>query len=449
MSKSLHKRSFSITKSLSLFAEALEVLPAGTGSNARLLRATCPIEIPCTIFIQRAHGAHIWDVDGNKYIDYRLGYGPVILGHGYKPVLRAVDKAEHDGIVYALGNRLEVELAKRINNYVPCAEMTRFANSGTEATMTALRIARGFTKKERFIKFEGHFHGTNDYMLYSNDPPFKSRLNVPYVQSIGIPKDIQKYILIEEWNNFQSIERMVKKYHDQIAAIITEPIMGNAAAIMPKEGYLAHLRELCDDYNIVLIFDEVKTGFRIAMGGAQEVYHVKPDIACLAKSLGNGYPIAAITGQHEFMELIGPGKVAHGGTYSSNPVSMAAALQTLHDLDHRDVHEYLSRFGTKMMQGIHEVFLDNNIPHIVQGHPTMFQFLLTNRNHVENYRDLKHCDMKWYAKIHLELMKRGVMFDEDNEEVIFTCFSHTAEDREKTLHALDASIKAIKIKPKV
>lgn len=440
---------FRLSGSMHLFRESTKLLPAGTGSNARLMRAACPIMAPCTIFIDKAKGSHIWDVDGNRYIDYRLGYGPVILGHGYPAVHQATCRAEKEGVVYALGNELEIELARRITEIVPCAEKMRFANSGTEATMAAIRIARGYTKKDKILKFEGQYHGWHDAVSWSySHPLWKKPIGARVPESWGIPQSVAHDVIVEEWNNFERIERAIKRNHGELAAVILEPVMGNAAVIPPVPGFLKHLRRLCTQYGVLLIFDEVKTGFRLAMGGAQELFGVTPDLACYAKSLGNGYPIAVIAGKAGIMDVIGPGKVAHGGTYSSNPVSLAAGIMTLEVLRRKNVFSSIGKFGAKLMRGIDEVLSDHKFAHLVQGYPGMFQFLFTRKTRITNYRELAACDMDLFAKLHFELMKRGVMLDEDNEEPIFTCFAHSREDLHHTLAALDESCDAIKKMPR-
>lgn len=444
------KREFKITKSMELFSEALKYLPAGVGSNARLWRSgICPPGLPCSIFISRAKGAYMWDVDGNKYIDYRLGYGPVILGHDYEEVSLRVRKAEHLGAVYAAGHELEVNVAKKIISLVPCAEMLRFSSTGTEATMNAIRIARAATNKDKIIKFEGHFHGTHDYVLWSTEPPFdwpvRDHNQIPQPQSLGIPKVIKDTIIVERWNDFDAIEKTVKENKDEVAAIITEPIMGNAAAIMPQPGYLKHLRELCDKNNILLIFDEVKTGFRVDIGGAQKLFKVKPDIATIAKAMGNGYPVSAIVGKKEYMELIGPGKVSHGGTYSSNPISLAAVDATLDELKRRKVIEHIRKMGLRLMKGLSEILSDTHLPHLMNGVPGMFQIAFTQESEIKEWRDLKYCELKMYPFLHVELLKRGVVTDADIEEPLFLSFSHKKKEIQKTLEAYgDCCITAYK-----
>jgi glutamate-1-semialdehyde 2,1-aminomutase len=440
------KKDLKISKSAKLFSEALNVMPGGATSNARLWQTAqlCPIYTPCTIFARRAYGSHIWDVDGNKYIDYRLGFGPIILGHSYPAVRKAIHKEERKGTVYALDNELELDVAKKIIEMVPSAEMVRFSVTGTEATMHAIRLARAYTKKNVILKFEGHYHGGHDYLLYSTSPPYDTKIR-PYPESLGIPPAISKLVIVETFNNFESIEKTVKARHKQIAAIILEPIMGNASAIMPKPGYLKFLKELCDRYDILLIFDEVKTGFRVSRGGAQELYGVKPHLTTLGKSMSNGYPVSAIAGRKDIMEFFGPGihHVTQGGTYTGNPHVLTAAKATLGILKDRTVYTRLGRYGARLMKGIREALEDNGIKAIVQGHPAMFQYVLTNnRKEINNYRELKtNYGVDMYSKIQYWLLTQGIMLDEDSQECWYTCLSHSLdEDLEDTLKAFRISI---------
>ncbi len=433
-------RKFTLKKSMEMHEKALQVLPRGVSSNARLWHKLCRTDRPCSIFIERAKGSHLWDVDGNEYIDYRLGFGPVILGHSYPAVHDRIHKYDEKGIIFALDNPLEVSVAEKVRKLVPSAEMARYSVSGTEATMHAIRIARGYTGREKIIKFEGAYHGAYDYALFSTEPAFDSPRGVPIPASLGIPKALNDLVIVQEWNDFESVEKTVSKHGGEVAAIICEPVMGNAAVIPPAPGYLEFLKELSDRHGIVLIFDEVKTGFRLAPGGAQQLFGVTPHLSTFAKSLANGYPVSMIVGLKEIMDIVGPKKVAHGGTYAGNPVSMAAAEATLDEFDARNVHESINRFGGKMMKGIREILEDRHVEGIVQGFPGMFQVLFTKQPEVRNYRDLKSCDFELFARLQLELLKRGVMFDEDNGEPLFTCYSHDKEDLEKTLQAFDAAL---------
>jgi glutamate-1-semialdehyde 2,1-aminomutase len=427
---------------MQLYREALSVLPAGVSSNARVWRTACPTNMPCSLFVSKARGSHIWDVDGNEYIDYRMGFGPVILGHSDPRIHARVHQVDEQGLVYALSHELEVNVAKKIASMVPCADMVRFCNSGTEATMHAIRVARAYTKREAIVKFEGMYHGAHDYLLFSTDPPFEKARGAPtsFPMSAGIPKAIQKLCLVERWNDFDRIEKLVKRKGDRIAAIITEPIMGNCAAILPRDGYLKHLRELCSEHGIVLIFDEVKTGFRVAPGGAQERFGVTPDLATFAKSMGNGYPVACFAGPTEIMNIIGPAKVVHGGTYSGNPVSLAAVDATLDVLKTGEAYATLEAFGSKLMRGLAEVAEEERTRMLVTGVPEMFQILFTPRREVHEYRDLAKADLDKYAALHLELLHHGVMIDEDNMECFFTCEDHGDEDLERTIAAFHTAL---------
>jgi len=421
-----------------LYKEALKYLPFGVSSNARLWRQICPTNLPCTIFVKKAQGSHIWDVDDNKYIDYRLGYGPVILGHGHNKVTERVRQVEEKGAVYALGNELEITVAKKICSMVPCADMVRFSVTGTEATMTALRVARAAKKKYGLVKFVGHYHGHHDAVLFSTAPRFKDvSTKIKIVASQGIPPSTQRLVHVARWNNFEQVEKIVKKHAKELGAIICEPVAMNMSTIPPKPGFLKHLRELCDKYDVTLIFDEVKTGFRLHPGGAQTMYKVTPDLAAFAKAMGNGYPISAIAGKKEYMEKIGPGGVSHGGTYASNPISLAAADATLDEIKSGRVHNHLNKYGKKMMHGISDIFRDRKVAHLIQGFPSAFNFLFTKQESVSEYSELAKCDFAMYAKLNVELMKAGVMLDEDNGEPIYTSYSHKDKDLWDTLEAFD------------
>jgi len=320
--------------------------------------------------------------------------------------------------------------------------MVRFCNSGTEATMHAIRVARAYTKREAVVKFEGMYHGAHDYLLFSTDPPFDRARGAPKAipMSAGIPQALRKLCLVERWNDFDRIEKLVKAKGDRIAAIITEPIMGNCAAIMPRDGYLKHLRQLASDHGIVLIFDEVKTGFRVAPGGAQARFGVTPDMATFAKSMGNGYPVACFAGSTELMNTIGPSKVVHGGTYSGNPVSLAAVDATLDILKTGEAHAKLESFGSRLMRGLAEVADEEHTRMLVNGVPEMFQILFTRQREVHEYRDLAKCDLAKYAALHVELLNHGVMIDEDNMECFFTCEDHSDEDLERTVEAFHTAL---------
>ena len=442
------KTTIKLTKSYELFRKASKILPGGVSSNARLWATArfCPIYTPCTIFLKRARGSHVWDIDNNEYIDYRLGFGPVILGHSYPDVTKALGRAEKKGSIYGLDNELEIKVAETIISMVPCAEMVRFSVTGTEATMHAIRAARAYTKKDVIVKFAGHYHGSHDYLLYSAHHTPVINLDKPYRMSEGIPKAIDNLIMVSQWNDAEEISTIMKKNHKKIAAIITEPIMGNAAGIMPQPGYLKLLKELCDQYDSLLIFDEVKTGFRVAKGGAQELFNVTPHLTTMAKSISNGYPLSVITGQREIMEMYGPGRVAQGGTYAGNPISLAATKATLQVLNKPNTYTKLNSFGTKLINGINEIFMKNGINVSINGVPTMFQYAIFKdvAQPVRNYLDLSKSDADMFSKLQYELMKQGVLVDEDYEECFYTSLSHSDADLKKTLEAFEIAVPAAK-----
>ena len=330
---------------------------------------------------------------------------------------------------------------------VPCAEKVRFANSGTESTMTAIRIARGSTKKEKIIKFQGHYHGHHDYLLFSTQHCRFDICKEP--ASLGIPKVIGDLLFVEKWNDFEGVEKTIKQHHREIAAIILEPVMANATVIPPEPGFLRHLRELCDKYNIVMIFDEVKTGFRLGLGGAQEMFHVTPDLATFAKSLGNGYPIACVAGKKEMMSMIRKGGVFHGGTYAANPVSLTAANATLDYLMKKDVYERIGLHGKRLMKGMEHVLQEQKIRGIGQGYPSMFNFIFTNKEKIITFNDLKSADFDLFEKIHTPLLREGVMIDEDPEEPMYLSYSHSNADVKETLEAFSAVCSRVNVRKKV
>jgi glutamate-1-semialdehyde 2,1-aminomutase len=325
-------------------------------------------------------------------------------------------------------------------------ELLRFTNTGTEATMHALRVARGYTGREKFIKFEGQYHGMHDYVLFSTaGSPISAmgsrRSPVPVQNGSGIPHKIREYVIMLPFNDFEAVERAVKSQHGDIAAMLIEPGLGNIAGLEPSPGYLAHLRQLCDDYGIVMIFDEVKTGFRLANGGAHEAYGVIPDLSTYAKSLGNGYPVAALGGKREVMDIVGPGSVSHGGTFGANGVSMAAANAVLDILAESPVLEEMARRGQRLKSGLDEVLSDADIPHQMTGHPNMQGFLITDRP-VKEVRDMVHHDEALYSEILGNLYEMGVWAEDDAREPWFLCEAHTDELIDETLNRFEDAVKA-------
>ena len=445
--KKARAKKLSMTNSMRLFRRAAKVMPGGVSSNARMWQHAdfCPTDVPCTLFVRKAKGPHIWDVDGNKYVDYRLGFGPVILGHSHPGVVSQMHAHEKRGSVYAFDNELEVTVAEKMVKAIPCAEMVRYSVTGTEATMHAIRLARGYTKRKVIMKFEGHYHGGHDYLLFSTAHTPTLGAERPHKMSLGIPDEIDRLVEVAEFNNFEDVEKKIKRVGKNLAAVIMEPMMGNGAGIMPVPGFLKFVQEMCERNGSLLIADEVKTGFRVAYGGAQELFKFKPQLATYAKSISNGYPLSAIAGEEEIMKMFGQKKVFHGGTYAGNPMSMVAADATLDILKRPGTYRKMNAYGRKLMNGIDRSLRDSGVNHAIQGAPTMFQFVPAHGSKVTKYHDIYRklrtsCDLNMFSKTQMELMKEGVMIDMDQEECLYLSLSHGKAELKKTLDAFDAAV---------
>ncbi len=425
-----------------LFEKARQYIPYGVNSNFRYWGDDD------TLVIQRGQGAYIWDADGKRYIDYRLAFGPIILGHAHPKVNQAVAEAIQNGTLFAWTTPYEISLAERIVRLTG-VDKVRLTNTGSEATMHALRIARAYTNREKFIKFEGQYHGQVDYFMFSTaSSPARAlgsrRSPISSPTTSGIPRDIHKYVINLPFNDFEAVERTVKDKWGDIAAIIVEPLLGNAAGILPEPGFLEHLRKLCDEYGIVLIFDEVKTGFRIANGGAQEYFGVRADLVTYAKAMGNGFPIAAIGGKEEVMMTVQPGATAHGGTYSGNVAGAAAADAVLAILETEPVIETIWQRGEALMKGIDQILSDAGIPHVVTGLPPIFSIMLGSDEAPKDFRGYLQTDGELYEAIAMELIARGVMPDSDGREPWFLCAALSEDDVAETLNVFSDAVKAVK-----
>jgi glutamate-1-semialdehyde 2,1-aminomutase len=429
-------------KTNALFKRAKAVIPHGVNSNFRYWGDDD------TLIITHGEGPYVWDADGTRYIDYRLGFGPIILGHGEPTVVKRVQEAIQGGTVYAWTTPYEIELCERITRMCK-VDKVRLTNTGTEATMHALRIARAYTAREKFIKFEGQYHGMADYFMFSTASAHPGALgskcdpiNVPVTS--GIPKGINQYVINLPFNDFERLEETIHAKWGDIAAVIVEPILGNAAGIMPKPGYLEKMRELCDKYGIVLVFDEVKTGFRIANGGAQEFFNIQADLVTYAKAMGNGFPIAAIAGKEEVMMTVEPGAMAHGGTYSGNVVGAVAGIATLECLDTEPIIETINNRGNALMSGIGEILTEADVPHVVIGAPSMFGVILGTDQEPHDFRDYFKGDGELYENLAYELIHRGVQPDGDAREPWFLCAALSEADVAETLNIFNDSVKAVK-----
>jgi glutamate-1-semialdehyde 2,1-aminomutase len=426
-------------KSSALQRKASAVMPLGVNSNFRFWGEGI------TPYVKKANGGYLWDVDGNRFIDYRLAFGPIILGHAYAEVDAKVHEEIDKGVLFAMTSELEIAVMEKIVAMCPAVELARLACSGTEATMHALRVARAYTGRDLVIKFEGMYHGFQDYTLFSTYAPVEAygnyRSPIPVPSSSGIPRALNDLIITLPFNDREVLEKTLRHVGYDVAAIIVEPCMGNCGAVLPEPGFLEFIRTQTREYGIVFILDEVKTGFRIARGGAQEFYNLMPDMATYAKSLGNGYPIAAFGGKREIMEVIGQG-VAQGGTFNNNKPGVAAAYATLELMEKLPVHETISKRGRCLMDGIQRIFNDAGIPACVSGYPAMFSFAVGLEN-VTNQRDWNNSEREYYLRLVEAAIERGVMPDHDPREPWFLCFSHSDNDIDETLNVMYDCVRSV------
>ncbi|OGO59628.1 MAG: hypothetical protein A2029_11100 [Chloroflexi bacterium RBG_19FT_COMBO_47_9] len=431
--------SFSRTNSANLQKRAQSVIPLGVNSNFRYWGDGI------TPYVQNAKGGYLWDVDGNRYIDYRLAFGPIILGHAYDDVNAKVHEEIDRAVLCAMTSELEVDVADLIVEMCPAVDMVRLACSGTEATMHALRIARAYTGREKVIKFEGMYHGFQDYTLFSTYAPAEVYGNwnspVPIPSSSGIPKVLSDLIITLPFNNFDVLDKTLRRCGNEVAALIAEPCLGNCGAIEPLPGFLEYIREKCTEYGIVFILDEVKTGFRIARGGAQEYYNLRPDLATYAKAMGNGFPVAAFGGKREIMSIIGNG-VAQGGTYNNNMPGIAAAYATLKLIKEQPILETIERRGRRLMDGIKSIFNKAGIPICINGYPAMFSFAV-GLEKVIGQRDWNDSERDYYLRLVEAAIERGVMPDLDPREPWFLCYAHSEQDIDTTLSVMEDVVKDI------
>jgi glutamate-1-semialdehyde 2,1-aminomutase len=430
--------------SFALYEEAKHHLPSGASSNVRVYAHD-----PFPILFRKGLGSRVWDVDDNQYVDLLSSYGSIVLGHSHPAVLRAIGEQIQNGTMLGTTTELEVEVAKKIQSAVPSAEMVSFANTGTEATMEAIRIARAFTGRDKILKFEGHYHGHHDYVLFSVESPSivagleQAPSKLPYYP--GIPDGISRTVVVAPWNDPTSLERALKRNANDLAAIITEPVMGSAGIIPPRNDYLKSMRELADKYDVLLIFDEVLTGFRIALGGAQEFYGVKPDIGCYAKALGGGTPIAAVAGRRDVMGMIGPGKIGYGGTYNGNSLCLAAANATLDELmkDDGALFRRMHLTAAEIVEGLRELIERHHLDGIVQGVGPMFQLYFTEAKKILNYRHTLQSDFAKFRDFRNLMLHRGVYLHPDGSERMMITAAHDDSDVQWVLSAAEDSLREL------
>jgi glutamate-1-semialdehyde 2,1-aminomutase len=427
-----------------LFTRAQEVLPGGVGSSARGVRAGWE---PYPPFIASGSGSRVTDVDGNEYVDYLMGLGPLLLGHRPPEVTAAVVNAiQQLGTVFGLPYELEAEAARKVADAVPSVDMVRFANSGSEVVGTAVRLARAVTGRKLILRFEGMYHGWLDTVYWSNHPDPAAAgppdRPVPVPAGKGLLPEVGDSLLVLTWNDADGFEKLMAERGDEIAAVITEPVMLNTGCILPEPGYLELLRERSRAYGALLIFDEVITGFRFARGGAQEFFGVMPDLTTMAKGLGGGFPVAAIGGTREVMEAIADGRYSHSGTYNSNVIQMAAVSATM-DLLTPERYGDARALGGSLMDGLTELLAAKGIPAHVVGLGTVFQMWFTDEP-IRNWRDASRlADEERFATWWGEMRSRGVLFHPGQFENLFVSMAHTREDVDRTLEAAAGALAAL------
>jgi len=409
-------------KQLAMYRRALRTLPGGTDSNFRAWGED-------TVYVDRGKGCTIWDLDGNEFIDLRMGYGPVILGHADDRVDDYVNERMRRGVSFSLTSEDEVATGELIKELNPWVGKVRMTVSGTEATMHAMRVARAYTGKTKIVKFEGQYHGVHDYALISVAPNNMADLGdeenpVGLAWGRGIPAEIAKTIIPARYNNLERLRTLFERQGDEIAAVIVEPVLGNAQGILPQPGFHQAMRALTEEFGILLIFDEVKTGFRFAKGGAAEFFGITPDIATYAKAMGNGYPAAAFAGREDVMSVL-PDKVSHGGTYAGNRVAAAAARKTLEILRDTDALARIHRTGEQLRAGISSLVEAKGLAYHLTGHPSMFGVMFTDKVATE-YRDWATTDHELYDAIAVGMHARGAMPEPDSREPWFVSEAHAA-----------------------
>ena len=423
-------------KSIEMFREAQEFIPGGVNSPVRAFKAVGGDPL----FIERADKAYIWDVDGNKYIDYVCSWGPMILGHRYPSVVNALREQLEKGTSFGAPTELETELAKLIIRAVPSIEKVRMVNSGTEATMSAIRLARGYTKRNKIVKFEGCYHGHADFLLIKAG---SGALTLGVPSSPGVPESIAQNTISARFNDKDSLKEIFEKEGEDIAAVVVEPIAGNMGVVLPKDGYLEFLRDITKQYGSLLIFDEVMTGFRVSYGGAQSVYNIDPDITCLGKIIGGGLPVGAYGGKREIMAYVAPeGEVYQAGTLSGNPLAMAAGIATLKELSKPGIYQELEEKSKKLEQGIKQAALNNGIP-ITQNRAGSMLCTFFTSTEVVDYDTACTSDTKLFARFFRELLKEGIYIAPSQFEAMFVSIAHTDEDIDVTIDAVERVFKRL------
>ena len=424
-----------LKKSKQLFQDAKKIIPSGVNSPVRYFE-------PYPFFVKKSNGSLIWDVDGKRYIDFCNGYGALLLGHRRREIISAVSKQLKLGTLYCTPTELEIELAKLIQKNFPSMKKIRLVNTGSEATMTAIRLARGFTKRKKIVKFEGCYHGAHDSVLVKAG---SGAAHAGISTSEGGLNEVSKNTLVVQYNNSDELENTIRKNKD-IAAVIVEPVLANMGLILPEQNFLFEMRKITKEHDIPLIFDETVTGFRVSEGGAQMYYQIKPDITTLGKALGNGFAIAAVGGREDIMDKLSPqGKVYQASTFAGNPISVCAAISSIQTINKlkNSLYSKLERNCRLLVDIIDEIATDLKIPHHINFLGSMFQIFFTNTP-VIDYKTSKKADSKKFKKMFSTLLQYGVFIPPSQFETAFLSDAHTNQDLAKTIDAYRYALKSVK-----
>ncbi len=418
-------------KSKKYFKEAKKVIPGGVNSPVRAFKAVGG----CPVFIDKAKGAYIYDVDGNKYIDYVLSWGPMILGHANDKILKPVSRLLKNGTSFGAPTRREVELAQLVAKAYPSIEKVRLTSSGTEAAMSAIRLARGYTGRDKIIKFEGCYHGHYDSLLVKAGSG-AATFGVP--SSAGVNASFAKDTITLPYNDLESVKKVIRKEKNKIACLILEPIPANMGVVLPERNYLKALRKITEENDIILIFDEVITGFRVALGGAQEIYNIKPDLTVLGKIIGGGFPIGAFAGKAKIMNCLSPdGSVYQAGTLSGNPIAVEAGINTIKALRNKKAYKQLDRKGELFEDGLRKISDRTGTKIVINRFGSLLTVFFTTQGSVKNYADAAKCDAAKFGKYFGGMLDQGVYCAPSQFEANFLSVKHTVKDIERTLEAAE------------
>jgi len=423
-------------RSKALFKEAQKYLVGGVNSPVRAFKAL-GME---PLFIEKGKGSRVWDADGNEFIDYVLSWGPLILGHAHDQIVNAIKQVSNFGTSFGAPTELEIQMAKAVIEAVPSVEMVRFVNSGTEATMSAIRLARGYTGKKKIIKFDGCYHGHGDSLLVSAGSGVAT-LGIPGTP--GIPEELAQLTIVLPYNDIDAVEEAFKKHGDDIACVILEPVAGNMGVVAPSKEYHQKLREITKQYGALLIWDEVMTGFRLALGGAQELYGIDPDLTTMGKVIGAGLPVGAYGGKREIMLHVAPeGPIYQAGTLSGNPLAMAAGLKQLQILKEKNPYSDLDKKGEKLEEGMNQLIDRYGIKATVNRVGSMITLFFTEKK-VENFSDARSCDLELFNKFYRLMLEKGIYLAPSQFEASFLSTAHSEEDINRTLNALEDTFKQL------